>query len=132
MPGLTSEKFSVSGLPDGIERRHGWTQMEGAIEGKDPVNEVRALYRTPFDDLRVPGEQLPDLLGRAIHDENLKVEQEWGEGVGKSTHDNIEITSMRAEPELQIQRLISYLKKNPISTGQLGGEGFVTTFTDKT
>ena len=114
MPGLTSEKFSVSGLPDGIERRHGWTQMEGAIEGKDPVNEVRALYRTPFDDLRVPGEQLPDLLGRAIHDENLKVEQEWGEGVGKSTHDNIEITSMRAEPELQIQRLISYLKKNPI------------------
>ena len=29
-------------------------------------------------------------------------------------------------------RHVSYLKKNLISTGQLGSEGFVTTFTDKT
>ena len=29
-------------------------------------------------------------------------------------------------------RHVPYLKKNLISTGQLGGEGCVTTFTDKT
>ena len=29
-------------------------------------------------------------------------------------------------------RHVSYLKKNLISTGKLGGEGHVTTFTDKT
>ena len=29
-------------------------------------------------------------------------------------------------------RHVPYLKKNPISTGQLGGEGCVTNFTDKT
>lgn len=141
LPGVSKEQLDESGIPNSVDNLRGLFDLERKFKGnsKDPisqvVNDIRKLYRQSRTDgswnenKYIPG--MP--LGRAIHTENVGITREYDPNDLMSPHDRVRLTSLREEPQLQIQRLLSYMRDHSEFLKTLEGKvEFESLFFDST
>lgn len=111
--GLPENAMAEAGLHDGKKSGHGWLHMMTPSSDDHPLNEALDLYTQKRAHYK-PGIHP---LGKVIHNENSRVDDStgthWDEDQGISTHNRNILATMPAEPDLQIQELLSYTLDNP-------------------
>lgn len=111
--GLPKNAMEDAGLHDGKESGHGWLHMMPPSSDDHPLNEALDLYAQK----RIHYKPGIHPLAKAIHNENSRVDDltgsYWDEEQGISTHNRNILATISAEPDLQIQELVSYTLKNP-------------------